>query len=422
MSLNGICQVHLEKYWANVGRNQVYPENTNRLDFNDLLIKSGGLTPDQVMAKIISENPDGAFIYFAAGVYHFDKMIKLPSNYELQGESTKSTQLVFHLEEKSDAIAAMGSYSTNEILLELTPKMGDSVLFFTDSNIQANDWILLRDDDSNLVTSSWAMGKTGQIVQIKEVSGDSVLLNGYIKRDFKGQVVSTKLRMVENVKLTNLSIVNNTQTDHHTSNIHFSYANNCSVYGVSSTYANYAHILFEFSANCEVQNSKFQLAHDYGNGGKGYGVVLQFAAGECLIKENEFNTLRHAIVLQAGVSGNKIQFNYSTNPFWEGVFLPKHSAGDIVLHGNYPYLNLITQNTCQNLVIDNSHGPNGPNNVFRLNFIESYGLIMNRNSAYTPQYFIQNKITGKGLFKGKFRIKGKGHILQENSVNGKIKE
>ena len=412
-------QDHLEKYWSNVGCNKIYPKQSNRIDFKFFMDKSGQ-TADQVIAQIIADNRDGALIYFQSGSYNFQKKINLPSHFELQGESTKSTKLVFQLEPKSDAIVAQGIKVNIDVLLKWTPRMGDSILLCPPLDLNSGDWITIRDNDTRFMTSGWGSGKSGQIAQIKNIIGDSLIINGYVKRDYEGMVVASKLEMVENVKVTNLSIVNNTQTDHHTSNIRFSYANNCSVYGINSDRANYAHVLIEYSANCQVQKSLFERAHSYGNGGAGYGVVLQFTSGECLIKENQFKTLRHAILLQAGVSGNKIELNHSTDPFWEGVFLPKHSAGDIVLHGNYPYLNLITQNTCQNLVIDNSHGLNGPNNVFRLNLIESYGLIMNRKSAESPQYFIQNKITGKGLLKGKFRIKGKGHVLNQNQVKGKI--
>lgn len=90
--------------------------------------------------------------------------------------------------------------------------------------------------------------------------------------------------------------------------------------------------------------------------------MIQFTSNECLVQNNVFDYLRHAMILQAGANANVFAYNYSFNPFWTST--PSNSAGDMVLHGNYPYLNLFEQNQGENIIIDNSHGPNGPFNTF----------------------------------------------------------
>ncbi|MGZ5244399.1 MAG: T9SS type A sorting domain-containing protein, partial [Bacteroidia bacterium] len=154
-------------------------------------------------------------------------------------------------------------------------------------------------------------------------------------------------------------------------------------------------------------------------GGKGYGVLLHLTSGECLVKDNIFNKLRHSVLVQAGANGNVVAYNYSINPTWSGVMLPSNAAGDIVLHGNYAYANLFEGNVVQNIVIDNSHGKNGPLNTFFRNRAELYGLVMNNNSG-NEQAFIGNEITSNGMFMGNYAISGTGHYEYANNKTGNI--
>ena len=79
---------------------------------------------------------------------------------------------------------------------------------------------------------------------------------------------------------------------------------------------------------------------------------------------------------------------------------------------------LIEGNIFQNLVIDNSHGINGPYNTFFRNRIESYGIVMNNNSGDNMN-FIANEITGSGLLKGLYTISG-NHTAIGNNIKGSL--
>jgi hypothetical protein len=177
-------------------------------------------------------------------------------------------------------------------------------------------------------------------------------------------------------------------------------------------------VLLEYAVNCEVIGCEISAAHDYGNGGKAYGITLQFGTSDCLVMGNKLNDLRHSIVLQAGANGNVIFKNSSDNPYWSDVRLPEDSAGDIVLHGNYVYANLFEANMCQTIVVDNSHGRNGPDNIFFMNLVNGYGIIVHRKSP--GQAFINNEIAPNKWPKGRYRVKGKQYEIY-NSVKGKIK-
>jgi hypothetical protein len=164
-------------------------------------------------------------------------------------------------------------------------------------------------------------------------------------------------------------------------------------------------------------------AHEYGDGGRGYGVVMHFGTGDCLIENNVFEHLRHSILLQAGANGNVITYNYSHDPFWSTTspFIPSNSAGELVLHGNYVYRNLFEMNSVQNIVIDNSHGPNGPYNTFLRNRASLFGLFFSADNS-PSQNFIGNEIpnTSFPYSSVNYMILGADHFLFGNNNKGTI--
>ena len=176
-------------------------------------------------------------------------------------------------------------------------------------------------------------------------------------------------------------------------------------------------------SNVAVRRSFFKDAFDYGEGGRAYGVVMHFTTNECRIEDNIFDHLRHAILLQAGANGNVSSFNFAVNPNWTNAnpLLTTTSAGELVLHGNYVYANLFEQNKVDNIVIDNSHGANGPDNVFYRNLSTLYGVFF--SDATSPnQIIIGNEITNSSFPYSfvNYTINGTGHFLYGNNNKGTI--
>tara|TARA_B110000091_G_scaffold188339_1_gene210108 strand:- start:126 stop:455 length:330 start_codon:yes stop_codon:yes gene_type:complete len=95
------------------------------------------------------------------------------------------------------------------------------------------------------------------------------------------------------------------------------------------------------------------------------------------------------MLLQSGANGNVFAYNYSLNPFWTST--PSNSAGDMVLHGNFPYANLFKENIYRNIVVDNSHTPNGSYNTFLRNRAEGFGIFFSSSNC-PDQNFIRNDI------------------------------
>lgn len=408
--------------WSNVGVQSSQQTEVNVYDFVSIR-NHQSLTDDETMSHILNILANGYNeIYFKNGSYNFTKPIIISDSTSLKGESSESTILNFDLEGKNHLISSIGVSNKDTIYIDKTLELGTKIIEVENHNIKSGDIIYIFDEDSDKVTSKWAKWSTGQIIEIEFSERNSIILKSSLRRNFqkenKPRLIT--LNLISAVSISDITINRLDQTESQTSNIYFEYVHNASVSCVKSFKSNFAHITIANSLNCEITGSYFQDGFDYGGGGKAYGVMLQFATSECLVYNNQFNHLRHSMILQAGANGNVISYNYSKDPFWTDVTLPANSAGDLVLHGNYPYSNLFEGNTVQHIVIDDSHGQNGKYNTFLRNRAELYGLFMNPGTPSNSQNFIGNEITNSGFLMGNYFLSGNDHFEYGNNIKGNI--
>ena len=412
--------------WTRAGVSAIQVNPSLTINF----INSGGIgdgttVNDSAFTAILNSisQGDSAIIYFPHGNYLFHQSLTLRSNIFLVGQSNDSSFLTFNLSGSRDLITCSGSSTTDTANLSANVSKGSNSLSFSGSSLfSAGDWIQLIDNDTAKTTSTWATGSSGQIVKILSITGNSIQVNTEIRRYYllHDQPYIKRLNMVENNKIENLSILRLDSTAGQTSNINFNYAHNSSVNCIKSYNCNFSHIEVNYSSNITLEGSYFQDSYGYGGGGRAYGIMLQFATGDCFVYNNKFNHLRHAMILQAGANGNVFAYNFSINPFWTGTSLPADAAGDLVLHGNYVYANLFEGNSIQNIVIDNSHGINGPHNTFFRNRVNSYGIVMNSTEATDTVNFVGNEIPNTGFFRGNYVLAGNSHFAHGNNVRGTI--
>ena len=383
-------------------------------------------TTDNAIAlqnAIKSFNGDFGIIEIPAGNYLFKKPVSIPSNILIKGAGSDQTILNFNLNGNGDLFSIQGNIINNSTpVLSGTTKDSKSIKVNSAVNFNAGDYALVKQTANNLLESNWAYNSFFQIVKINKIKGSEISFDKPLRVDFlsSGNPTLVKINPVQNVGIESLKIKRLDASSGQTSNIFFNYAVNCWVKGVELENCNYAQITLQSSAYTTISGNYLHDAFDYGSGGKGYGIVLQFGAGDNLVTDNIVKHLRHSFLLQAEANGNVIAYNYSYDPHWSESWFPDNSAGDIVFHGNYPYANLVEGNIFQNLVIDNSHGINGPYNTFFRNRIESYGIVMNGNSGDNMN-FIANEITGSGLLKGLYNISGNQTEIA-NNVKGEIQD
>lgn len=366
----------------------------------------------------IFNNFNEGHIKFNSGTYEFDCSVELKSNFILEGTCADSTKFNFSNSVIADLINISGNVVSGSYQIE-APSIGNRYFILSDAlNILSiSDKVAIEDDDLAFVTSSWAEGQTGQFLTIKNIIGDTCFIYNPIRRNYNSTILK-KLNPIQNIRISKIFIEPSLENVSQTNNIKFNYAHNCKIESIKSEKCSYSHISINKSSNIEVENSFFKDGFSYGGGGRAYGVVLQFFTSDCYIHDNCFNHLRHSMLLQAGANGNCIAYNYSIDPFWTDVTLPSNSAGDIVLHGNYPYKNLFEGNVCQHIVIDDSHGKNGPGNIFFRNRAELYGIFMNSNPASDSTIFIGNEVTNTEFLLGNYILGGQGNFEYGNNVQG----
>lgn len=407
--------------WSRAGLTNGFQEFTTIVTISDFGgIADGTASNNTAFTNALNAlNNNPGVIVFENGVYLFDQTLSLPDNIIIRGNGADSTTLKFVA--SGDLVRITGSIENQQInILENAVKEQSYLILDPNHNLSVGDFIKLTLDDASYITSSWAERTVGQIIEITNVVNDTIFIRSPLRMDYP--LILTpwiqKINPRKNVGIECLKILRGTNDSFQSDNIHFEYAVESWIKGVESDSCNYAHIGISNSSNIEVRNSFFHDAYSYGNGGKGYGVMIHLTSGECLVENNIFKHLRHSMILQAGANGNVFGYNYSIEPYWTDVSLPANSAGDMVLHGNYAYANLFEGNIGQNIVIDDSHGKNGPFNTFFRNRADLYGIFMNNNPASDMQNIVGNEVTNTGFTLGLYLLFGTDHFLYGNNIKG----
>ena len=417
--------------WSSFGLKDTTTLNFNSIDLSNYGLYSSGLSPnDSLLLSIISTTSSGSaagvILNFPAGTYLFNQTISLPGNIVLKGKGADSTILKFDLNGSGHSIEVSGSISSDTTaIIQDIYKDSSSIFVHNTSSFISGDWIRIIQNDGSLINNGWALNTVGQIVRISQVINNKLILSSKLRENYNtsSQPYIKKIILKENTGIECLKIIREDVSTNQVSNLKFSRTANCWVSGIESDKCNFAHVDIEYSSNLSISKSYFHDAHNYGSGGKAYGVMLHFTSNECLVEDNIFNHLRHSMILQAGANGNVFSCNYSLDPFWTGVFFPSNAAGEIVLHGNWPYANLFEGNDVGNIVVDNSHNANGPHNTFLRNRARGYGIFFSDTSS-PGQHFIGNEITNDSLgapFNSlNYFIQGSNHLLFGNNYLGNI--
>jgi hypothetical protein len=414
--------------WSVAGVRDSTTSGFTMLDAVEEGLVNDGISPcDNPFNSIINNHEEPLIIYFPPGEYLFNSSIYMRSNLILRGSGASNTKFIIDLNGSGNSVNINGSSSisdTTKIVNDLF-KNESSINVFNPSLLQEGDWVQIIQDDSDLITSSWAVNSIGQIAQISTINNSTIQIEGSFRMDFplSRNPLIKKINPIFNVGIECISFERiDDCAPEQSSVIHFDYAVNCWVNGIESNKTTFAHVEASHSSNVSVTHSYFHHGFEYGGGGRAYGVMYHFTTNECLVYCNSFEHLRHSMIVQAGANGNVFAYNRSIDPFWtEGTFFPSNSAGDMVLHGNYPYANLFEQNDGQNIVIDNSHGSNGPFNTFFRNRGSLFGIFFSDNTS-PSQNIIGNEIPNLSFPYSvvNYTILGANHFLYGNNNKGNI--
>lgn len=275
------------------------------------------------------------------------------------------------------------------------------------------------DWDSN--PASWATFSVGHISRIVQVLGDTVFLEEGFRfaPDSSLAPQARPLIMRQGIGLFCFRIF---RTDFSQTapgkHLRFNRVADALVQGLDSEKSMGSHVLIDYSSHIGIRHSYFHDAEVFdGSGTRGYGITLNSHSTSCLIENNRFKRLRHAMSVKHGANGNVLAYNHSIEVN-RSEPISDYSA-DVSIHGHYPFANLIEGNELEMIMVDHYWGPAGPDNVFFRNRVNGWGIYVTEgNPVSVRQHFVGNVTSNTGFLKGAFSLNGTQHFLYGNSIRG----
>lgn len=103
----------------------------------------------------------------------------------IKGEGPDSTFLNFRLQGSQECLSAIGSIDTTRYLL-IKDGLKDSFLITakTMSKIGKGDYIKISENSNGRIFSEWAEDAIGQIILVKDIHGDEIILQDALRMTF----------------------------------------------------------------------------------------------------------------------------------------------------------------------------------------------------------------------------------------------
>lgn len=399
-----------------------YPVESSVVDFGAV---GDGVTDDlAAFQAAIDAAPNNSAVFVPAGTYLLKGSLLLRNNNTvLRGDCpASSSRLLFSFNGNSNAtainITSSNPDNLDQVLNSSLPK-GTSSFQLSDATgytvgKYAEIW---QDNDAAIMYTNpaWnvpsAETSVGQFFKVLAVNGNTVIVDRPLHINYNTSL-NPVMRPINTyrhyVGVEDLYIE---QLDPGAYNINIGAAVNCWIRNVESKKCTRGHFIIARSLGCEVRNNYAYESHDYGSGGRGYGVVLGRHSTNHLIENNIFRTLRHAMIISRGVTGCVFGYNYSIDQHWPFA----HQAADLSIHGHYPSMNLFEGNIVEYAHNSDYWGPSGPGNTLFRNRIEV------TNIRVSDQSHFQN-IVGNEILQGSIIIdlNVNNTWLRANNVQGVI--
>ena len=207
---------------------------------------------------------------------------------------------------------------------------------------------------------TWAKGMEAQIFKITNIAGTTLTLSRPVyalyDTNLEPRVYElTTYKTNAGVEDLKIECVNNNAG---ATNITMSSCINCWVKNVESYKAVVAHVKMTYTFACEVRDSYFHHAHEYGSG-RALGVWLLNNNSDDLVENNILYYLRHSLIFSNGGSGCVIGYNFSYRMIDSMLTL------DMLTHGGSSFHNLFEGNICQKMGGDNMWGGSNYSTFFR---------------------------------------------------------
>jgi Pectate lyase superfamily protein/Secretion system C-terminal sorting domain len=408
------------------------PDN-NPVITNEINVMSFGAIGDSIHddanaidSAINSLGGRAGVVYFPPGEYMIESTLNLPDSVILRGDCNDSAHLVFNLGGAAiDCIDAQ-VYEADSFHNIISGFSKDTNIMVVDSayTFHVGDYAEIEETNGpwDVVPAYWALNCLGQIVHITAVSGNKITFENPLRIAYTPSLTPQVRKWtprvfvgIEDLKITRVD----TGLPGGGYQISFLDAMNCWVKGVESSHSVGAHVAITTSSNITVSGCYFHNAYAYdGVNTRGYGVMMIQHAGECLVENNVFDSLRHSVIVKQGANGNVAAYNYSTNEYRSEF--PNNGGADLVCHGHYSFANLFESNVVNNIQVDSTWGPTGPYTTFYRNRATLYGILMTPGASVMSDTlnWVGNETTNSSA--GLFYLAGINHYVYGNNVLGTI--
>lgn len=415
--------------WSFAGNFALFEDPENAVNVSDFGAVGDGVTNDAeaIQQAIDSFNGEPGTVLFAEGDYLIESPLSLHSGIVVRGVDSLSTHILIDFGgDPIHALRISGQAGSDYILLNSGYQKGSEELTADhDGAFSAGDYAEIIEDNGDWDTepASWAENSVGQIVRITNVEGETLTLEHPLRTNYSEEL-QPRLRLLApktNVAIEKLKIERlDEPAEGAGSNIYINMAANIRIKDIESYKSVGSHIAAYRSTQLRLEGSYIHHAFTYdGSGTRGYGITLHMHSGECLIENNVFQKLRHAMMVKTGANGNVFGYNYSIEPYRSETI--HDYSGDISLHGHYAYANLFEGNIVQNIFADHYWGPSGPHNTFFRNRAELYGFVITESDNPTKlQNIVGLEITNEDFLYGLYTLNGDDHFEYGNFVTGDV--
>jgi len=351
------------------------PEVPVAANARELGARGAGQADDApAIQRAIDAVTDSGAVVIPAGTYLLRSPLVIRRSVVLRGEGVGRTHLIVD-HNMGPAILITGGAEAPYVSLTGGYRRGSTTLIVADTSpFRPGSLVEIQQDNAPMTmytrpewNQPWARGAVGQIVRVSAVSDDTLTIDEPLRLDYHLSF-NPRVRPVRAVERAGVERLRITRRDRsETDMIVLRYSAFSWVREIESEYAYRRHVMASGSYRCEIRDSYFHRAGDYGDGGRGYGVTLNDRTSHCLVENNIFNHLRHAMLIQLGATGNVFGYNYSR----ENVQNQGEPLADLSLHGHYPNFNLYEGNVVQDVRNADYWGPSGPGNTFFRNRVET---------------------------------------------------
>lgn len=325
--------------------------------------------------------PANQVVKLAAGTYNISGGLTIPSNVVLRGAGPQQT--ILNASGSSNGFIRFGNGATpyagaSTSITGGTAAKSTSITVASTSGISVGSHLMITQlNDSSYVsitttngTCTWCDGGIGwngarvqgQIVEVTSVTGNTVSFSPALFVAYTRTPLATPIAMgARNAGVEDLQVyMNNTGF---TANFRMEGVANSWIKNVQSNFTDGDHVQMHWSYRNEIRDSWFHDGFTHSPGQTESSVFIANKSTGVLVENNVLRRLHAGVMLNWGVAGSVIAYNYFDGNFDTAGYNTLFPS--ISLHGAHPMFNLIEGNIGAKLDADFYWGSSSHNAVVR---------------------------------------------------------